>query len=136
MWKKYLNDLYLSLFQLKYSLKYLILCDSLGYNADVLCLQEVDKKIFNNTLLFGLDDKGFEGRFCVKSGENGESNCKEGCAIFYRKSKFRWLLLTHFWFENEFISFHTVTGNSVYSFIGLVPSCLQRAFEHSYLIER
>lgn len=53
----------------------------LGYNADVICLQEVDTKIF---LLDFLPQ--FEAEFDGQLKTKGQT--PEGSAIFYRKDKF------------------------------------------------
>lgn len=46
----------------------LIVHEVLGYNADVLCLQEVATRTFQRYLQPALRDKGYEGRFVQKSG--------------------------------------------------------------------
>ena len=58
-----------------------------GYNADIICLQEVDRKVFMNELFPTFDVQGFNGAFQVKAG-----TVLEGEATFYRKSKFRFVL--------------------------------------------
>ena len=55
-----------------------------GYDGDVICLQEVDRKMFNRELLPVLMDHGFDGNYKEKYG-----SMAEGEAIFYRRSKFR-----------------------------------------------
>ena len=55
-----------------------------GYNGDIICLQEVDRKVYLGELLFVFDTQGFEGSFKAKGG-----TVAEGSAIFFRKSKFR-----------------------------------------------
>lgn len=55
-----------------------------GYNSDVICLQEVDTKVFNADLSTALDLLGFDGFYKEKDGE-----VREGSAIFYRRSKFK-----------------------------------------------
>ncbi|XP_071792543.1 2',5'-phosphodiesterase 12-like [Asterias amurensis] len=57
-----------------------------GFNADILCLQEVGKKSFENVLLPCLKMSGLDGMLCCKHG-----NVPEGEAIFYRTEKFRLL---------------------------------------------
>uniref|UniRef100_A0A2I3HA10 2',5'-phosphodiesterase 12 n=1 Tax=Nomascus leucogenys TaxID=61853 RepID=A0A2I3HA10_NOMLE len=51
-----------------------------GYNADVICLQEVDCAVFSDSLVPALEAFGLEGVFRIKQ--------HEGLATFYRKSKF------------------------------------------------
>jgi len=51
--------------------------------ADILCLQEVEFDAFNNFFQPQLSILGFEGVFKKRTGDK-----TDGCAIFYRKSKF------------------------------------------------
>ncbi|XP_055468363.1 2',5'-phosphodiesterase 12 [Psammomys obesus] len=51
-----------------------------GYNADLICLQEVDRAVFADSLVPALEAFGLEGVFRIKQ--------HEGLATFYRKSKF------------------------------------------------
>lgn len=46
----------------------LIVHELLGYNADVLCLQEVDLKTFQRFMLPAMKDKGYDGYHQQKSG--------------------------------------------------------------------
>ena len=46
----------------------LIVHELLGYNADVVCLQEVDLKIFQRFMLPAMKDKGYNGYHQQKSG--------------------------------------------------------------------
>ncbi|XP_005090525.1 2',5'-phosphodiesterase 12 [Aplysia californica] len=64
--------------------KQLILKEILGYQADLLCLQEVDRSIFRSHLNPALSSNGYTGLFRSKAGQLGE-----GCATFMRDSKFR-----------------------------------------------
>uniref|UniRef100_A0A3Q3B7M1 2',5'-phosphodiesterase 12 n=1 Tax=Kryptolebias marmoratus TaxID=37003 RepID=A0A3Q3B7M1_KRYMA len=59
-----------------------------GYNADIVCLQEVDKGVFVDSLVPALDAFGLDGVFKIKEKQH------EGLATFYRRSKFR-LLSSH-----------------------------------------
>ena len=61
----------------------LILKEIIGYNSDILCLQECDLKVFLNFLHPAMKEEGFEGSFLRKGGE-----MPEGEAIFYRKARF------------------------------------------------
>ncbi|KAK7113661.1 hypothetical protein V1264_012910 [Littorina saxatilis] len=62
----------------------LLLKEITGYNADIICLQEVDRKVFENELLPSLDLLGYTGSLKVK----GQQGC-EGVAIFIHRDKFR-----------------------------------------------
>ncbi|XP_063838831.1 2',5'-phosphodiesterase 12 isoform X1 [Ostrinia nubilalis] len=64
--------------------KQLILKELTGYNADILCLQEVDAKIFNHYLQPLLQENGLHGVFYKKGKE-----VAEGLALFYRMDRFR-----------------------------------------------
>ncbi|XP_068019801.1 2',5'-phosphodiesterase 12 [Melanerpes formicivorus] len=59
-----------------------------GYSADLICLQEVDKSVFADSLAPALDAFGLEGLFRIKEKQH------EGLAIFYRRDKFS-LLTQH-----------------------------------------
>uniref|UniRef100_UPI0037E8CB34 2',5'-phosphodiesterase 12 n=1 Tax=Semicossyphus pulcher TaxID=241346 RepID=UPI0037E8CB34 len=56
-----------------------------GYNADIICLQEVDKGVFTDSLTPTLDAFGLDGVFIEKEKQH------EGLATFYRRSKFQLL---------------------------------------------
>ncbi|XP_072522479.1 2',5'-phosphodiesterase 12 [Salminus brasiliensis] len=56
-----------------------------GYNADIVCLQEVDKGVFSDSLSPALDAFDMDGVFRIKEKQH------EGLATFYRRSKFRLL---------------------------------------------
>ncbi|XP_065115375.1 2',5'-phosphodiesterase 12 [Paramisgurnus dabryanus] len=56
-----------------------------GYNADIICLQEVDKGIFTDSLCPALDAFGMDGVFKIKERQH------EGLATFFRRSQFKWL---------------------------------------------
>ncbi|CAJ1052012.1 '%2C5'-phosphodiesterase 12 [Xyrichtys novacula] len=70
--------------QLDYRLN-LIKKELAGYNADIMCLQEVDKGVFIDSLTPTLDAFGLDGVFKVKEKQH------EGLATFYRRSKFKLL---------------------------------------------
>ncbi|XP_053147144.1 2',5'-phosphodiesterase 12 [Hemicordylus capensis] len=53
-----------------------------GYSADIICLQEVDKVVFTDSLGPALDAFGLEGLFKLKEKQ------REGLATFYRRDKF------------------------------------------------
>jgi len=50
----------------------------------VICLQEVDAKVFSRDLSTALDLLGYSGVFKEKAGE-----VTEGSAMFYKRSKFK-----------------------------------------------
>uniref|UniRef100_A0A803TA94 Phosphodiesterase 12 n=1 Tax=Anolis carolinensis TaxID=28377 RepID=A0A803TA94_ANOCA len=60
----------------------------LGYNADLLCLQEVDRAAFADGMGPALDAAGLEGLFRLKERQH------EGLATFFRRDKLR-LLTRH-----------------------------------------
>lgn len=66
----------------------LIKKELVGYNGDIICLQEVDKGVFTDSLTPALDAFGLDGVFKLKEKQH------EGLATFYRRSKFR-LLSSH-----------------------------------------
>ncbi|XP_054832025.1 2',5'-phosphodiesterase 12 [Eublepharis macularius] len=53
-----------------------------GYSADLICLQEVDRSVFADSLGPALDAFGLEGLFRLKEKQH------EGLATFYRRDKF------------------------------------------------
>ncbi|KAL8221024.1 UNVERIFIED_CONTAM: 2',5'-phosphodiesterase 12 [Gekko kuhli] len=52
-----------------------------GYSADIICLQEVDKSVFTDSLGPSLDAFGLKGLFRLKEKQH------EGLATFYRTDK-------------------------------------------------
>lgn len=56
-----------------------------GYNADIICLQEVDKMVFSDSLCPALDAYGMDGVFKIKDRQH------EGLATYFRRSKLRLL---------------------------------------------
>ncbi|XP_077292174.1 2',5'-phosphodiesterase 12 [Arctopsyche grandis] len=64
--------------------KQLFIKEILGYNGDIVCLQEVDAKIFNVDLEPLLNSHSYEGCFTKKGGQ-----VTEGLACFYRNDRFR-----------------------------------------------
>ncbi|XP_061378254.1 2',5'-phosphodiesterase 12 isoform X2 [Danaus plexippus] len=63
--------------------KQLIMKELKGYNADIICLQEVDGKIFNKCLKPFLDSDNFNGLFYKKG-----KTVAEGLACFYNRLRF------------------------------------------------
>lgn len=61
----------------------------LGYKADILCLQEVDRSFFNGLLKDAMlqNSVSYEGYLRLKPQDVGE-----GCAIFFRKDKYRYVM--------------------------------------------
>ena len=60
----------------------LVLHELLGYNSDLVCLQEVDKKVFENHLEPVLATANMAGQFAKKGGQ-----VSEGVAIFWRRER-------------------------------------------------
>ena len=60
----------------------LVLHELLGYNSDLVCLQEVDKKVFENHLEPILATANLGGQFAKKGGQ-----VSEGLAIFWRRER-------------------------------------------------
>ncbi|KAM4023418.1 2',5'-phosphodiesterase 12 [Anomaloglossus baeobatrachus] len=54
-----------------------------GYHADLLCLQEVDRTVFSDSLAPALEAFGLDGTFRLKDKQH------EGLATFYRRSRYR-----------------------------------------------
>ncbi|KAJ0181775.1 hypothetical protein K1T71_002497 [Dendrolimus kikuchii] len=66
--------------------KQLIIKELLGYNADIICLQEVDNKIFQHCLKPTLECEGYNGQFYKKG-----KDVAEGLSCFYRSERFSYL---------------------------------------------
>jgi len=71
--------------------KQLMLKEITGYKADLILLQEVDRKIFNGDLEPILSSLGYSGLFSKKGGQ-----VDEGIACFYRNDTFRYTKCTYF----------------------------------------
>ncbi|XP_028303774.1 2',5'-phosphodiesterase 12 isoform X2 [Gouania willdenowi] len=56
-----------------------------GYHGDIVCLQEVDKGVFTDSLSPAMDAFGMGGVYKIKEKQH------EGLATFYRRSRFRLL---------------------------------------------
>lgn len=63
--------------------KHNLLGEILGYNADLICLQEVDH--FGDFFLPELRKRGYDGAFVKRPSQFK----KDGCCIFYRRDKFK-----------------------------------------------
>ncbi|KAI8427746.1 hypothetical protein MSG28_002173 [Choristoneura fumiferana] len=70
--------------------KQLIMKELSGYNADIICLQEVDTKIFKSCLDPLLRCEGYKGLFYKKGKE-----VAEGLACFFREDRFEVLAEDH-----------------------------------------
>lgn len=70
--------------------KHRILAELVSYNADIICLQEVQSSAFEEFFHPSLSAVGYEGLYKRKTRENpGEDvNGIDGCAIFYRADRF------------------------------------------------
>lgn len=64
--------------------KLLIVKELLGYNADIICLQEVDRKVFVNDLEPVFSNLDYESNFSLKGGL-----VAEGLACFYNATRFK-----------------------------------------------
>ena len=71
--------------------KELILTEVTNYNADFLCLQEVDIAQFEDYFTKNLDEEGYDGVYWPKSRYKTMSDADrrqvDGCAIFYNRKK-------------------------------------------------
>lgn len=59
---------------------------SAGYNADIICLQEVDRKVFSNDLEPLFSNLDYESTFSLKGGL-----VAEGLACFFNSNRFKLL---------------------------------------------
>lgn len=77
--------------------KYLILEEILTYRPDVLCLQEVDH--YYDTFQPILNSLGYSGSFLAKPWspclDVEQNNGPDGCALFYRRSRFSLQATSH-----------------------------------------
>ncbi|XP_043274609.1 2',5'-phosphodiesterase 12 [Venturia canescens] len=64
--------------------KQLIIKELVGYNSDIICLQEVDSKVFERDLFPILSLLGYDGIFNRKGDD-----LSEGVAIFYNEKRFK-----------------------------------------------
>ncbi|XP_014603536.1 PREDICTED: 2',5'-phosphodiesterase 12 [Polistes canadensis] len=62
--------------------KQLILKELIGFNSDIICLQEVDNKIYENDLVPNLSLLGYKSVF------NTKNSMSEGLAIFFNNDRF------------------------------------------------
>ena len=87
----------------------MILSELIGYNTDIITLQECDKKVFQRDLTPILDNVGLSGEFAKKGGQ-----VTEGLATFYRRDKF------------DLISFDSV----------FLPEALNNDDSYSYILDK
>ncbi|XP_056143083.1 nocturnin [Lampris incognitus] len=77
--------------------KYLILAEILTYRPDILCLQEVDH--YYDTFQPIMASLGYHGSFLAKPWspclDVEQNNGPDGCALFYRRSRFSLLATSH-----------------------------------------
>lgn len=78
--------------------KELLMTEILSYNAEIICLQEVEMAQFEEFFRDRLEEAGgYQGLFFPKSRAktmaDNERRAVDGCAIFYKSSKFE--LLSH-----------------------------------------
>ena len=74
----------------------LLIEELIGYNADIICLQECDQDVLNNILLPSLRTHGFACNYIAK-----KADVKEGLAILFNRKKF------------QLISMHNITLREV-----------------------
>ncbi|XP_007521260.1 2',5'-phosphodiesterase 12 [Erinaceus europaeus] len=96
-----------------------------GYNADLICLQEVDRCVFTDSLVPALEAFGLEGVFRIKQ--------HEGLATFYRTSKFRLL-------SQHDISFHEALASDalhkeLLEKLGLNPLAQEKVLQRSSVLQ-
>lgn len=61
-----------------------------GYQADVVCLQEVQINHYHNFLKRAMEEHGYSGLFKAKTCEvcAGDEYVTDGCATFFRSDRF------------------------------------------------
>ena len=58
------------------------------FDAEILCIQEVQLDHYNSFLSQMLHDRGYEGWFKQKTRkEMGKAGKVDGCALFYKRDK-------------------------------------------------
>ena len=131
----------------------LIVHELLGYNADVMCLQEVDRKTFDRFLLPSLKDKGYDGCHQPKSGMVSSYyqlmwyseiqtivlsvflvrlQIKEGEAIFYDTSKFS-LMSVESTSLNDFFE-HDPSCSELYHSLQIAPYFLRAVLKKHNIV--
>ncbi|TDL26099.1 glucose-repressible alcohol dehydrogenase transcriptional effector [Rickenella mellea] len=83
--------------------KELILTEVMNYDADILCLQEVDIAQYENYFLQHLAEQDYEGVYWPKSRantmEDPQRRLVDGCATFFKASKYQLV-------EKQVVEFH------------------------------
>ena len=87
----------------------------LGYNADLLCLQDVNKHFFDKELTMAFGLSGYSGDF-VRRGTRGSI----GEALFYRQDKFRYYPVSNRMRFQCFINKFLFTNSSACWYIGAI----------------
>ncbi|XP_044266635.1 2',5'-phosphodiesterase 12 [Tribolium madens] len=83
--------------------KQLFIKEITGYNGDIICLQEVDRKVYNYDLRPLFEELGYESDFCIKRGA-----VAEGLACFYNKQRFKCLQTRRFVLSDELKNFSDI----------------------------
>ncbi|KAK3861133.1 hypothetical protein Pcinc_032865 [Petrolisthes cinctipes] len=84
--------------------KQLLIAEITGYKGDLVCLQEVDEKVFLRDLEPALAETGLDGHYTPKGG-----SVNEGIALFYRRDKLRLLE------KNRLILIEELQKNTLFS---------------------
>nr|XP_037283961.1 2',5'-phosphodiesterase 12-like [Rhipicephalus microplus] len=100
--------------------KQLLVKELLGYKGDLVCLQEVDRRVFQQDLEPILGDHGFGGYYTKKC-----SRMAEGVACFYRLSKFRFRCISYNLLAD-------VYADTKFTRSELFPYCAAHALDLSY----
>ena len=71
-----------------------------SYRPDIVCLQEIEKRVFNNDFKAFMETLGYDGIFSQKSRAKtmdvGQQEHVDGCAIFYNKEMFNPVMVSNF----------------------------------------
>eukprot|EP00538_Stauroneis_constricta_P011328 CAMPEP_0119553888 /NCGR_PEP_ID=MMETSP1352-20130426/6516_1 /TAXON_ID=265584 /ORGANISM="Stauroneis constricta, Strain CCMP1120" /LENGTH=637 /DNA_ID=CAMNT_0007600371 /DNA_START=503 /DNA_END=2416 /DNA_ORIENTATION=+ len=103
-----------------------ILREIADVNADVVCLQEVQADHYENHFYAAMNDRGYEGVFKQKTRQAmGLAGKVDGCALFWRRSKFHLV-------ESYSIEFNDLAQRQATQLLGLNP----RSEEGSNFISR
>ncbi|CAF1259466.1 unnamed protein product [Adineta steineri] len=93
-----------------------------SYSADIIALQEIETDQFHAFFLPELQKNGYDGVFSPKS--RAKTMCEQdrryvdGCAIFYRQSKFR--LIKHYLVEFNQLAMSAANGTSCHDMMNRV----------------
>ncbi|XP_050996531.1 2',5'-phosphodiesterase 12 [Acomys russatus] len=96
-----------------------------AYNADLICLQEVDRAVFADSLLPALEAFGLDGVFRIKQ--------HEGLATFYRKSKFSLLSQHDISFQEALES--DPLHKELLEKLALNPQALEKVLQRSSVLQ-